>query len=65
MLYLCKANANINIDDLSNIKIDEFLKLSQEKIGEIRNKALNYIDSIEESIYKKTIIELCELTLRS
>ena len=65
VLYLCKANANINIDDLSNIKIDEFLKLSQEKIGEIRNKALNYIDSIEESIYKKTIIELCELTLRS
>ncbi len=63
VLYFLKDNS---IEDLnSNSNFDKYIIQVQKIIEDYKNKALKNLDIIEDSIYKKTLIDLINLTLRN
>ncbi len=63
VIYFFMENkvANINID----ANFDEFITKSLKEVENLKNKALNNLLNIENSIYKDSLIELVNYSLRS
>ena len=60
VLYYLQEN---NINDFDIKKIDKYKAMAQNVLEEYKNKALYYLDKINNSIYKDIFKELVEITL--
>ena len=66
VIYFCLENNIREFDyDVFNKEKDKYILKTIEKIEEYKEIAIKFLDNIENSIYKKELIELCEFTLRS
>ena len=63
MIYFVMENKAININ--SDIDFSNFIKKSLNEVEKLKNIALKNLENIEDSIYKNSLIELTNHTLRS
>ena len=55
-----------NRKEILNSDLEEkYIEKSRQKVKDLEADALSYLNSIDESEYKKSLIELCKYTLRS
>ena len=60
MLYYLREN---NLNDFNIEKIEKYRTLAQLKLEEYKNKTIDYLDKIDNSIYKDILINLTKITL--
>ena len=64
VLYFCNEYG-YNIPDCKNQCFQKCIKKANKKVAEYKNLALSYLENTENTIYKETLINLCNQTLRS
>ena len=60
VLYYLREN---NLNDFNIEKIEKYRTLAQLKLEEYKNKTIDYLDKIDNSIYKDILINLTKITL--
>ncbi len=64
VLYFCKEN-NIDLLDCKNDCFQNCIDLANKKVCSYKEAAINFLDKIEDTVYKSALVNLCNYTLRS
>ena len=64
VLYFCKEN-DINLLNCKNDCFQNCMNKANKKADSYNKIAISFLNNIEDTIYKKTLIDLCNYTLRS
>lgn len=65
VIYYCMQNSAVKLVDFSNIDFEQYIKLSNKEVQKYKKEALQEIESLNDTGYKKSLIDLCNYTLGS
>ena len=60
MLYFLMENS---IDEFNEISIDKYVLMAKEKKNIYKKFAIEFLNTVENTVYKKSFLDLCDLTL--
>jgi len=63
VIYFCMNNSINDLSKLTKQQLEKYIAISLEEVEKHKNIALGRLKSIQETIYKRALVELCEATL--